>query len=189
MHDNVCLTVTSFWMWQNIFYIIYNFKWCIWQILLNLSSWYKKLIKLVFSNRQIKFGFYIPSNQDQIWSWFKTNSTRTENTTKHRELISTNLKKNDFWAFWGSKTWFTLWKWHQMWSNRVNSESPIPYFYLDTKVEGFQLKILMLDCFKHCFPTSCFLLFIQKTKTVHLQLNSSMYLLSKDILKWELREF
>ena len=51
-------------------------------------------------------------------------------------------KKRHFWAFIGSKTRFTLWKWFQMWSTRIiiNSECPHLYGNFDTKIEVNTMK-------------------------------------------------
>ena len=53
---------------------------------------------------------------------FNIYSNQIVNGNKHWVLIS-NTQKRQFWVFFGSKTWLTLWKWFHMWSNMVDSES------------------------------------------------------------------
>ena len=56
--------------------------------------------------------------------WWQTLSTDFHNT-----------KKGHFERFLDSKTWFTLWKWFQMWSTRIDSESPHLCGCFGTKIE------------------------------------------------------
>ena len=72
----------------------------------------------------------------------------------HRFKMATNIEywfsihsKRHFWAFFGSKIWFTLSKWFQMWSIRVDSESNHSCSHSDTKIEVVTIKNIRVRFF------------------------------------------
>ena len=71
-------------------------------------------------------------------------SVKRENST-----VFSYTEKKDILVVWSSKHWFTLWKWNQMRSISLYSESRNLCCNFDTKITGLMLKMLVLDLFQH----------------------------------------
>ena len=86
-----------------------------------LESWHPKHYRSC--SKVIQTKLYIG------WKWWQTLSYNFHYTQRRVFLL----------AFLGSKTWFTCF---QMWSTRVDSESPNLCNHFDTKIEVVTIKII-----------------------------------------------